>query len=111
MKRPRLHGWHAVLKVRRLSYSGAARVSQPQTDASRYLERILRIPSQRQFVEDKDIAVVRGAPPEAEGAMCGNQCNKHAAPVSFAHHTRPCFPMIDKWKKNDDDDDADQPRG
>lgn len=42
---PRLHGWHAVLKVRRLSYSGAARVSQPQTDASRYLERILRIPS------------------------------------------------------------------
>lgn len=42
---PRLHGWHAALKVRRLSYSGAARVSQPQTDASRYLERILRIPS------------------------------------------------------------------
>lgn len=41
---PRLHGWHAALKVRRLSYSGAARVSQPQTDASRYLERILRIP-------------------------------------------------------------------
>lgn len=42
---PRLHGWHAALKVRRLSYSGAARVSQPQTDASRSLERILRIPS------------------------------------------------------------------
>lgn len=41
---PRLHGWHAALKVRCLSYSGAARVSQPQTDASCYLERILRIP-------------------------------------------------------------------
>ena len=36
----RLHGWHAAPKVHRLSYSGAARVSQPQTDASRHLKEI-----------------------------------------------------------------------
>lgn len=59
--------------------------------------------------------MVRGAPPEAEGAMYGDQCNKYAAPISFAHHTRPCLPMTDKWKKkgngDDDDEDEDQPRG
>lgn len=108
---PRLHGWHAVPKVRRLSYSGAARVSHPQTDASRHLKRILRIPSAEGNLSKTKTwqwSVAHHWKQKEQCAATNATSTLHPYPLLITCALFSNDRRVEE-KGNDDDDDEDQP--
>lgn len=85
----------------RLSYSGAARVSQPQTDASRYLKEISGSRAPKAICRRQRHC---NGPWYTTGSRRSHvpqpmQQVRSTRILCSSHAPTPCFPIIDEWKR------------